>query len=128
VKKIIPVLALLALAGCAQSMAGHAANKEKQLWRDANSRAARECAAFPRSDRTKAVEAGRCVAAIVRATVMPHAPYPDLVEQLIQEQAGVSEKYRDGKIDLQQANAEALQLQARYQAQVMQRLHGGAAN
>jgi len=128
-KNFLPFILILSLSACAAPYAAQVTEKEHKLWKEANQRVSRECSpAYPRADRAKALDADRCVAGVVRSSVLPHAPFPDLVEKLIQDQSVVSKNYFDGKIDLDRANAEAQQLQARYQAEVMQRLHGGAAN
>lgn len=114
----------LALSACVQTKEVSTAKKEANLWRTANSRAAKECSSFPKADRSRALAANNCVANIVRKVVLPYAAYPDLVVNLIDAQAETSRRYHDGKIDQSHANAEAQQLQAQYQASVMHRLYG----
>ena len=94
------------------------------LWQKAGKRSAAECTTSSKDDPADALVASACVGKIVRETVLPRATFPDLVVKLIDEQAAVSQKFYDRKITRLQADAEARQLQSRYQALVAARLHG----
>lgn len=123
-KIIVSIFSCLLLASCMQTQAEHTTQKETRLWQQANAQASKDCAQFPRADRAQAMAADACIGNVVRKIVMPYAAYPDLVAHLIEDQSAVNSRYAAGQIDQKQADAEARQLQARYQAVVMARLQG----